>query len=232
MDDTEKRIQSLLKLPNLVNWVRHNKKRLDDTVFQLREFTSNPPRHSLQPVQKICANLSYERLTQETALEKVEQIIRPAARAAGREVVPAFCRYLQKTGLKGVPEFDTFRAMYIIGKRPDGAPLLVPVKPTFVGLKNEKLVPVFVIAWADFNLDGFQKFLLSTIICDAILTQQDFLESDAEIVAFPRIKHTKSRTERSWRATQYDLLSQDDLIEQFERYSRALRTVISELRAK
>lgn len=230
MDDTEKRIKSLLKLPNLVNWVRHNKKRFDDTVFQLREFTANPPRHSLQPVQKICAELAYRRLTQESALEKADEIVRPAARAAGREVVPAFCRYLQRTGIEGLPEFDAFRAVYIIGRKPNDEPLFVPIKPTFVGLKNDKLIPVFVIAWTEFSLDRFQKFLLSTIICDAILTQQDFLGSDAEIVAFPRIKLTKTRAEQGWVATEYNLLSQEDLVEQFERYSRALQAVIAELR--
>lgn len=232
MDDTEKRIQSLLKLPSLVNWVRHNRRRLDDTVFQLREFANNPPYHSLQPVQKICAALAYGELNQETALKKAENIIRPAARAAGREVIPAFCRYLSSTGIEGVAELDAFRAMYIIGKKPNDEPLLVPVKPTFVGIKNDKLIPVFVVAWADFKLDGFQKYLLSTIICDAVLTQQDFLDSDAEIVAFPRIKHTRARDRRGWRAKQYNLLSQEELAEQFERYSRALRIVIRELRSE
>jgi hypothetical protein len=231
MDDTEKQIQTLLRLPNLVNWVRHNKKRLDDTVFQLREFTTNPPMHSLQPVQKLCAALAYGKLDEAAALEKAEELKRPAVRVAGQEVIPAFCRYLEKSGILGVPELDAFRAMYIIGKKPNEEPLLVPVKPTFIGVKNEKLVPVFVVAWVDFKLDAFQQYLLSTIICDAILTQEDFFDSDAEIVAFPRIKHSKVRDQRGWRARQYDLLSQDDLVEQFERYSRALRIVISELRS-
>lgn len=232
MEDTEKRIKRLMRLPSLVNWVRHNKRRLDETVFQLREFANNPPRHSLQPVQKLCAALAYGKLTQESALEKAEEIVRPAARVAAREVIPAFCRYLAKTGIEGASELDGFHAMYIIGKRPNGEPLLVPVKPTFIGIKNDELMPVFVVPWVDFKLDGFQKYLLSTIICDAILTQQDFLNSDAEILAFPRIKNTKTRHQRGWHARQYNLLSQDDLIEQFERYSRALRTVVAELRAE
>lgn len=230
MADTEKQIQRLMRLPSLVNWVRHNKRRLDDTIFQLREFANNPPRHSLQPVQKLCAALAYGKLDQESALEKAEDIIRPAARVAAKEVIPAFCRYLKKTGVQGVADLDGFQAMYIIGKKPNDEPLLVPVKPTFIGIKNDRLVPVFVVAWVDFKLDPFQKYLLSTIICDAILTQQDFLNSDAEIVAFPRIKNTRARDQRGWHARQYDLLSQDDLIEQFARYSRALRTVIAELR--
>lgn len=232
MDDTEKKIKRLMKPPSLVNWVRHNKRRLDDTIFQLREFTNNTPHHSLQPVQKLCAALSYGNISEADALEKAEKINRPAARAAAREVIPTFCRYLSKTGIEGVPELDGFQAMYIIGKNPNDEPMFVPVRPTFIGIKNDKLTPVFVVAWADFNLDGFQKYLLSTIICDAILTQQDFLNSDAEITAFPRIKNTKSRTQRGWQARQYDLLSQDDLIEQFERYSRALRAVIAELRSE
>lgn len=221
-----------MKLPNLINWVRHNKKRLDDTAFQLREFVNNPPRHSLQPVQKICAAIAYGHLSQQSALSKAEEIGLPAARAAAREVIPIFCQYMRRTGIEGLVEFDNFQSMYIIGRNPENLPLLVPIRPTFIGLKNDRLIPVFIVAWADFNLDGFQKYLLSTIICDSILTQQDFLGSDAEIIAFPRIKHTKTRREQGWMATQYNLLSQEDLIEQFERYSRALQTVIAELRAQ
>lgn len=231
MEDTEKKIKSLMRLPNLVNWVRHNKRRLDDTVLQLQKFVANPPRHSLQPVQKLCAGIAYGHLTPATALEKAEEIPMQAARNAGREVLPAFCQYLEKSGIEGLPEFGSFRAMYIIGKRPDDEPLLVPIKPTFAGVRNDRLVPVFVIPWVDFTLNEFQKYLLSTIVCDAILTQQDFIGSDAEIIAFPRISRTKVRYERGWRATQYNRLSQEELVEQFERYSRALRMVISDLRA-
>lgn len=232
MDDNEKRAQRLMRLPSLVNWVRHNKRRLDDTIFQLREFDKNPPRHSLKEVGKLCAELAYGKLNLEDALDKAEGITRPAVRVAAKEVVPAFYKYLKKSKIYGVAELDGFQAMYIIGKKPDDEPLLVPVKPTFIGIKEDKLYPVFVVAWAEFNLDGFQKYLLSTIICDAILTQQDFLASNAEIVAFPRIKNTKTRDQRSWSAREYDLLSQDDLVQQFERYSLALKTIVAEIRAE
>lgn len=232
MDETEKRVQSLLRLPNLVNWVRHNRRRLDDTTFRIREFAARPPRHSLQPIQRICAALAYGTIDETTALTKIESLGQPAVRAAGREVIPAFCRYLKMTGVVGVPEFDKFQSMYIVGKKPGGEPLLVPIKPTFVGILNEKLMPIFIVAWVDFTLDGYQKYLLSTIICDSILTQQDFIGSDAEMVAFPRIKGTKVRDQRGWLATQYNLLSRDDLVAQFERYSLALETVIAELRAE
>jgi hypothetical protein len=163
-------------------------------------------------------------------MQRVENLAHVTLKAVGREVIPAFCRYLADTPIEGVPELARFQAMYVVGKKPDNTPLLVPVKPTFVGIRAEKLVPVFVVPWASFNLDPHQKYLLSTVICDSILTQEDFLGSDAEIVAFPRIKHTKTRTQQGWMARQYDLLSQDDLMQQFERYGRALNAVISELR--
>ncbi len=230
MDDVEKKVQKLLNLPNLVNWVRHNKRRLDDTVFQVREFAIDGPRHSLQPVQKLCANLAYGKIDQVEAIRLAGEFSRPIIKAAAKEVIPAFCAYLKTSNIQGVPDLEGFAAMYIIGKKPNGEPLLVPVKPTFIGIKNELLTPVFTIPWASFNLDPFQKHLLSTIVCDAILTQQDFLSSDAEIVAFPRIKNTKTRYQRGWNARQYDLLTEDDLLAQFERYSQALKIVIAELR--
>ncbi|HEY1124596.1 MAG TPA: hypothetical protein VGE65_03110 [Sphingobium sp.] len=229
MEEAEKKIKSLVTIPNLVNWVRHNKRRLDDTIFQLREFAAHPPRHSLQQVQKACADLAYGKTNLTEALEKAENLKPAIVRASAKEVIPTFHKYLKESEIEGLVEFDKFRPMYIIGKKPNNDPLLVPIKPTYVGVRREKLVPVFVIPWVDFKLDQFQKLLLSTIICDAILTQQDFLDSDAEIVALPRIKHTKVRDFRRWRATQYNLLSQEDLAEQFDRYSRALRIVITEL---
>ena len=230
MDDPEKRIRALLNLPSLVNWVRHNKRRLDDTIFQLREFSANPPRHSLQPIQRLCAALAYRRLDEVTALERAKTFAHSVLRVSGREIIPEFCRYLRSSRIEGIPELERFRAMYIIGKRPNNEPLLVPVKPTFIGVRNDKLVPVFVIPWVNLSLDGYQKYLLSTIICDSILTQQDFLGSDAEIIGFPRIKGTKVRHQQGWRAQQYNLLSQDDLVDQFDRYSRALNAVINEIR--
>lgn len=230
MTDIEKKVKRLLKLPALVNWVRHNKRRLDDTVFQLREFSKSPPMHSLAPVQKICANLAYGRISVSDAMETADTINRVIVKSAAKEIIPEFYKYLIDSDIQGVPELDGFYAMYIIGKQPNGEPLLVPVKPTFIGVKNNVLTPVFLIPWASLNLDNFQQYLLSTIVCDSVLTQQDYRQSDAEIVALPRIKGSKVRYRRSWRARDYNMLSKSDLSEQFERYSKALSVVIQEIR--
>lgn len=219
-----------MKIPNLVNWVRNNKQRLDETIIELKGLAFNPPRHSLQPIQKVLAKISYGQLDEASALEVTQKLASPVVQSAGEEVVPAFCKYLANSKIVGLVEFDKFQSMYIIGKQADEKPILVPVRPTFVGLKEDKLTPVFIVPWVNFNLNQFQKLLLSTIVCDSILTQQDFIGSNAEIVALPRIKHTRVRDVRPWLATQYNLLTQDDLSQQFDRYSRALQAVISEIR--
>jgi hypothetical protein len=232
MDDPEAAIKRLLNLPSVINWARHNKRRLDDTRRRLFAFAIRPPRHSLKPVGDICANLASKKISLGRATELIDQISRPVTRIAAREIIPAFAHEAGRRNFEAVPELRGFEIPYPIGRNPDGKLMLVPIRPTFVLIENEKLRPVFMVGWATLKLDDYQKQLISSIICRSLLTHQNFLDSDAEILCFPRIKGTKVRQTQTWTARAYDILSEDNLREQFERYSTALQQVIRRLRGE
>jgi hypothetical protein len=153
------------------------------------------------------------------------------AKEAGKEILPLFFEFANEARLDGLSAFKGFSSPYPIG-RVNNETLSIPVTPTFTILQNGKLVPVFVIGWATMPLNDYQKRLLSTIIHDAILTQQDFLGSDALIVCTPRHKKTKARHLLTWSAKEYADLSLTELQEQFSRYRKALEEVVRILRAE
>lgn len=109
--------------------------------------------------------------------------------------------------------------------------MAIPVAPTFVGLRRDRLTPVFLIPWAHLGFDDFQKVLMSSIISDALLSHQDFVDGDVEILSFPRFEGAAERFEVSWMVRSYATMDRDDLNRQFVTYGRALRQVIDELDA-
>jgi len=207
-------------------------RRLDDTQKRLRTFALRPPRHSLGEVYNICSKMAVGDATMDQALDLVEDISAPIVRMAGREIIPTFKDYISRNNLDVVRDIKRFELPYPIGRSPDGKTLTIPVRPTFICIENERLKPYFLIGWSTLAYTGYQKELLSTIICRSLLTHQNFIGSDAQIVCFPRIKHTKTRDIREWRATLYGTLSEDDLLTQFERYGAALNLVARELRGQ
>jgi hypothetical protein len=231
MNDKERRKKRLLRLPAVENWVRNNKRRLDETVFALRNFDLNPPRLILSPVRALCSDVALARVEPDEIDGRIEAIKHPSARASARELVPAFREYLRRFPIEGLNAFETFRVTYPIGPNPLGGTLAIPVAPTFVGLRRDSLVPVFLIPWASLEFDDFQKVLMSSIIKDALLSHQDFIESDAEILSFPRLEHESERYEASWAVRSYATMDRDDLNRQFVTYGRAFRHVIDELDA-
>jgi len=107
--------------------------------------------------------------------------------------------------------------------------LAIPIEPTFVGLRNEQLVPTFVIPWASLPFDDFQKTLMSSILKDALLSHQHFIGYDAEVVAFPKFEDENVRFDRAWSVTSYATMDREDLNRQFATFGRALNRVIDEM---
>ena len=87
-------------------------------------------------------------------------------------------------------------------------------------------MPVFLIPWASLSFDDFQKNLVSSILKDALLTLQEFIGCDAEILAFPKIEGENQRYECSWRVISYAQMDREDLNKQFGIFGRALTNVI------
>ncbi|MEP9360448.1 hypothetical protein [Sphingomonas sp. KR3-1] len=193
-------------------------------------FAASPPIHSLAEVYVICEAIVTDRISLEQALKCADGIKHPMTKKAAREIIPAFFNYAEREKVEGLSAFKGFGTPYPIGRNPDGTTRIVPVTPTFIRLHENKLEPVFVIGWSSPGLNGYQKELLSTIIRNAILTQQDFDKSDARIICTPRYKQTEIRIVKSWSVREYANLTDQQLQEQFSRYSSALNEVIKTLR--
>lgn len=229
MSKLEHRKRKLLNLPSIENWARNNRPRFDDTLFALANFDRNPPQFGLREVKTLCASLARGKLTLPETMEKVEVIKHPTVRSSGRQVLPAFANYLRRSPIEGLDAFNGFRITYPIGPRPGGGTLSIPIVPTFVGLRNEQLVPIFVIPWANLSFDDFQKTLMSSILKDAMLSHQEFLGCDGEILAFPKIEGEEVRYECSWNIRSYATMDREDLNRQFSIFGRALFRVIEEM---
>jgi hypothetical protein len=233
MRELEKRKQRLLRLPSVENWTRNNRPRFDDTLFALANFDRNPPQFGLREVRTFCALFAQGRISFRDVMEKIEAIRHPAVRASARQVLPGLAAYLKRTSMEGLEAFHGFRITYPIGPRPGGGTLAIPITPTFVGLRNDALVPVFVIPWAKLSFNDFQKRLMSSILKDALLSHQEFIRSDCEIVAFPKIENDDVpedvRYECSWGVRSYASMDREDLDRQFSIFGRALNKVIEDM---
>jgi len=229
MNELEKRKRRLLNLPSVENWTRNNRPRFDETFFALANFDRNPPQFGLGEVRKLCALIAVGNLTLADAIDRIETIRHPTVRASAREVIPVFARYLSNSRTEGLEAFQGFRLTYPIGPKPGGGTLAIPIEPTFVGLRNEQLVPTFVIPWASLPFDDFQKTLMSSILKDALLSHQHFIGYDAEVVAFPKFEDENVRFDRAWSVTSYATMDREDLNRQFATFGRALNRVIDEM---
>lgn len=229
MSELQKRKRRLLSLPSVENWTRNNRPRFDETFFALANFDKNPPKFGLGAVKKLCALVALGKLNIVEAIEKIDLIKHPTVRASAREVLPAFADYLNRTRTEGLEAFHEFRITYPIGPKPGGGTLAIPIVPTFVGLRNEQLVPIFVIPWATLPFDDFQKVLMSSILTDALLSHQHFIGCDAEVVALPKFEDENVRYDRAWSVRSYARMDREDLNRQFATFGRALTKVIDEM---
>lgn len=229
MDDLEKRKRKLLRLSSVENWARHNWRRVDDIILALSTFDRNPPQFGLGAVKMLCARLAMGRVSYNEALDAAEAIKHPAVRSAASQIVPVFQEYLTRKPVEALQAFENFRLTYPIGPRPGGGTLFIPIVPTFVGLRDERLVPVFIIPWANLALGGYQKTLISSILKDGLLSHQQFIDCDGEILAFPKMEDEEVRYERSWSIRDYASLDREDLSQQFSVFGRALSKLLDDI---
>ena len=229
-EDNESKIARVLSPSPLVNWARQNLKRFDDTRKRVWRMAENPPRHSLAKVNSICADIACRNLPPSKVEERIAEIENPFARASAREVVPAFFGLARERQFDGIHTPTHLSIALPIGRGPDGKPLLIPLRPTFVLIENGQLTPVFMIGWARLALADYQKQLVSTILESSYLSLQDYDGRHAEILCFPRIRKTRHRHAVFWRTNEIGRLDEDQVREQFDCYSRAVIDVVKELR--
>lgn len=231
METLEQKIIRISKIPGLINWARQNFLRKDKTRSSLEKLANNRIQISLSPVYRLCAKVAYREMTYDEAYEKAlsyEQYHRDSA----TQILPLFNEYISQNQIEAIKDFEGFSVPYPIGKSEEGRTLSIPVRPTFVTIRAGRLRPVFLLGWVDTPLDRHQCRLISAIIRRALLTQQDFLGCDAEIVTFPRLKFSTSRRRGGWLISNFQDYSDEELAQQFERYKTALAEVIAALHSE
>lgn len=218
MIDPHKAVLKLRKPPAVQNWVKSLRNRRDDTASALFNFAINGPRHSLAKVISIIGYVIFDNLGDETAYQCLSKIGDPKVRGYGREIFHAILPYIRERKWKGAQVFKDMVEYYPVAKY-----VSVPVRPTFVVNDKGILTPYFVIGWSKIGLSDYQRRIMSTVIADAILSLEEFQESDAVIICVPRFIFSKSeRHVVEWKTSEYLVLDEDEKRELFERYGNAL----------
>lgn len=229
MDDIDKKIRRLLRIPGILNWARQNFPRTDRTTEALRKLAAAEIQISLAPIYAICTRLVHREISYDDALAKISLYEGKYYREAGEEILPLFNEYVTSFQDEGLKDFRRLKAPFPLGRGANGKMSLVPVRPTYVTVREGRLHPVFMLGWVDAPLSWHQKRLVCAVIRRALLTQEDFLGSNAEIVTFPRSKGQKFRYQGGWKVSDFPDLSEEELREQVSIYNRAVSKVLEEL---
>lgn len=232
MDDLRQKIKRVNNPLGLFNWARLNFRRLDDTRKHILRLADSPPRNSIAPVHKLCRQIAYRQITYDEALEKTRHY-KSYPKMVADQVLPVFHDYFISNQIETLIELDGEIFKFPIGKNDINRTKSVPISPTFISIRGDKIIPTFILGWTKIPYNHHQKRLISTIIRRAILTRQDFIGGDAQILTFPRSKWSSGLREvGGWMVSQYDDMTDDEMQEQFDRYNKAVRLVVAELQSR
>ncbi len=214
----EQKIAQIKRPPSLPNWVRLNDPRRDETTRKIARFVLGKPRHALAKIYQLVADKVTFGLPDATVFHALRMIGNERVEALGEEILEALLPWLDEHDFKGIQVFHDMVAPFPIGRG-----IVVPIKPTFVTLQHGKLTPVFVIGWTKMPFSDFHKRLFASLVHRAILTQEDFVGSDALVICVPRIQpgHPQRRV-RHWWVNDRAMLSDQELATQFDRFGNAL----------
>ena len=230
MDPIQQKIDRLLAPRSVINWTSINFPRSDDTeeaIWKIANLLSLP---SLNSIYARCSRLAYRETTFDEEMEKLSRSQSSYIRTMGTEILPAFQEFLSTRQIEAIRDlhgFSDYIHIYIGEEIPD---FPITIRPSFIAIEDGRLTPYFLIGWSDLTLTPYQKQLLSTAICNSILTHQDFIGSDAIIVVMPRMKYSNARDVRWWRARTYATLTDEQFGEQATRFQNGLINTIRRLR--
>lgn len=231
MDPIQQKIDRLLAPRSVINWTSINFPRSDETeeaIWKIANLLNLP---SLNSIYARCSRLAYRETTFEYEMEKINRSQSSYIGTMGSEIIPAFQDFLSTRQIEAIPDlrrFSDYIHIYIGEDVPD---FPIAIRPSFIAIEDGKLTPYFIIGWSNLSLSPYQKQLLSTAICNSILTHQDFIGSDAIIVVMPRMKYSNSRDVRWWKARSYAALTDGQFAEQASRFQSGLINTIRRLRA-
>ncbi len=218
MTNVPPQIAKLRRPPAVHNWVRSIKKRRDETANELFNLAMFGPKHSLQSVTDILRQIVVDGIDDATAKACISGIKSPLVRRLAGEIIEAALPYIRAKAWRGVQVFNGTVEYYQVA-----ANVSVPIRPSFVINDNGKLKIYFVICWARFSLDLYQKRIMATLIAEALLSREEFQDAEVQILCIPRFKFSKSEREIfELSISSYQLLSADEKSQLFDRYGAAL----------
>jgi hypothetical protein len=217
---------TITKISSVLNWTLQNFPRLDQTADALLKLEKNPPKKSLRPINKICAQIANREIDLEEA-NRLTDHYTDYLRMAADQIIPEFYKYAVENQVSATRAFDSERFIFQIGKLPDGSSNYIILEPTYYAIEGDFVVPTFVLGWTKIPFDTYKKKLSSSIINRALLSRQDFIGSDARIVTFPRHKWSKTKREiGGWMVSRYANMDESELQTSLDRYNKALRIVL------
>ncbi|TPE62893.1 hypothetical protein FJQ54_05080 [Sandaracinobacter neustonicus] len=218
MSNVPPQILKLRKPPAVHNWVRSISKRKDQIAKELFDLAMFGPRHSLQLVTDVLRQVVVDGIDDMTAKGCISNIRSPLVRRLGHEIIEAALPYIRQKDWRGVQVFDGTVEYY-----PVSANVSVPIRPSFVINDNGKLKIYFIICWARFSLDLYQRRIIATLITEALLSREEFQSAEVKILCIPRHKFSKSERDIfELSISSYELLSEKEKTQLFERYGAAL----------
>lgn len=216
MSDLEDILKKLKQPPSVPNWARYIHDTQEKTTTAVARFALGFPTTALFQVYRIIGDMVGLGVSEEDALTAVGLIENSLVAKLGREIVLAFSAYNKEEKFEGTRVFDSLAGSFRVSRD-----VIVPVKPTFVILENDRPTPVFFIGWTTLPFTRLQKRLLTTAIDDAILSYGDFSGSQARVICAPRISKIH-RVIKSWSTAEYPRLDHAELAVQLGFYSQAL----------
>lgn len=227
-DNLDAIIKKLRQPPSVPNWARYNHPSVSKTARAIVSFALGFPSHALFEVYPVIGDMITFGTSESDALKGISKIKNPKVRQLGREIVQAFAAFNRQANLEGIRIFEDFCGHFRVARD-----ILVPVKPTFIIIENDRPTPVFFIGWTSMPFSDRQKRLLTTAIDDAVLSVGDFKGSSARILCAPRPKGSKSeRIIRHWTTEDHPRFSNDELAEQLRFYSEALELAAPQIKGE
>lgn len=226
METAETKKGRLLKTPSIFNFARQNHPRFDDTLAEIWRMVEHPPKRSLQPIISLCERLANREKTYDQVWQDAEKY-QGYLRMAADEVLPQFDQFLTVRQIEVIPNFIKKPIQYPFARTADGKVRAIPIKPTFVAVEGDKLVPHFALFWANPRFKYSQVELICSILRDSLLSQEDYRGSDAKIVLVKRGKWENLREIETWRVSSYANLGRADIERQFTLYNRAIAEALN-----
>ena len=224
----ETKIARLMKTSTVFNWARLNKPRFDDTLHEIRKIVDNPPQRSLVPIVNLCTKMANRHLTFDEAFAATSAY-QGYLRMAADEIIPILDDYLTRKQIEIVPDFVEKPYQYPFARNADGTVRAIPIKPMFVSIERDRLIPNFVLGWANPKLEFYQIQLICSIIADSLLTQEDYRDGDSKILLIKRGKWGNARSVELIDVKSFSNLDRNELADQFGTYNRAVAQILGEL---